>query len=77
VTAADLAGELPVIRDGSECPAPRGDRPLQIACAVYVLSNIVGCPPEEVRSGMPVEVIFEQHGDIFIPLFRPREAARA
>ena len=34
-------------------------------------TNIVGCPPEDVRVGMPVEVFFEQHEDIFVPLFRP------
>lgn len=42
---------------------------------VYVFTNIVGCPVEAVRIGMIVEVVFEQHGEIFLPMFRPFEAA--
>lgn len=38
---------------------------------VRVTSNIVGCPPEQVRIGMPVEVFFEQWEDVWVPLFRP------
>jgi uncharacterized OB-fold protein len=38
---------------------------------LYVFSNIVGCPVDEVRSGLPVEVVFEQHEDVFLPLFQP------
>jgi uncharacterized protein len=34
-------------------------------------TNIVGCDPGEVHVGMPVEVVFEQHGDVHVPLFRP------
>lgn len=44
---------------------------------LYVFTNIVGCPPEAVRTGMPVEVIFEQHGELFLPLFQPTGAADA
>lgn len=32
-------------------------------------SNLVGTPVEDVRIGMPVRVQFEQHGDIWMPLF--------
>lgn len=39
---------------------------------LYVLSNILG-PIEEVCSGMPVEVCFQQQEDVWLPLFRPRE----
>ena len=35
------------------------------------ITNVVGCPPEDVRIGMPVHVIFEQHGEVFYPLFEP------
>ena len=35
------------------------------------LTNIVGCPPEEVVIGMPVRVTFEQHEDVWLPLFAP------
>jgi uncharacterized protein len=34
-------------------------------------TNIVDCPPAEVWIGMPVDVVFEQIDDIYLPLFRP------
>ena len=34
-------------------------------------TNIANCPPEQVRIGMPVRVVFEQRDDIYIPLFEP------
>ncbi len=34
-------------------------------------SNLVGCRPEDVRIGMPVRVVFEQHGEVWFPLFEP------
>jgi uncharacterized OB-fold protein len=36
-------------------------------------TNIVGCPPDEVVIGMPVQVIFEAHEqeEVWIPLFQP------
>lgn len=40
---------------------------------LYVFTNIVGCPVEDVRIGMAVGVVFEQHGDIFLPMFQPLE----
>lgn len=40
---------------------------------LYVFTNIVGCPVEDVRIGMAVAVVFEQHGDIFLPMFQPLE----
>lgn len=42
---------------------------------LYVFTNIVGCPVEEVRIGMPVEVLFERHGEVFLPLFQPAGAS--
>ncbi len=36
-------------------------------------TNIVGCAPEDVRIGMPVRVAFEQHEDVWLPLFAPAE----
>lgn len=39
---------------------------------VRMLTNIVGCKPEEVKIGMPVEVTFEDATPkISIPLFKP------
>lgn len=43
---------------------------------LYVFTNIVGCAPDDVRIGMPVEVQFEPHDDIWLPLFRPDGARR-
>lgn len=40
-------------------------------------TNVVGCDPADVRIGMPVEVVFEQHGEVHVPLFRPRLDDRA
>ena len=32
-------------------------------------TNVVGCAPDDVQIGMPVQVAFEQRGDIWFPLF--------
>jgi uncharacterized OB-fold protein len=40
-----------------------------------LMTNIVECPLDQVRTGMEVEVVFAQHGDVYIPLFRPVTAA--
>jgi len=40
---------------------------------LYVLTNIVGCPVDQVRPGMPVSVEFEQVEDVWVPLFHPTE----
>jgi acetyl-CoA acetyltransferase/uncharacterized OB-fold protein len=34
-------------------------------------TNIVGCEPDDVTIGMRVRVRFEQHGELWIPLFEP------
>ena len=37
-----------------------------------MLTNVVGCPPDQVKIGMPVEVTFEAvNEDIAIPRFKP------
>ncbi len=38
---------------------------------VRLTTNIVGIEPEQVRIGMPVEVVFEDHDPVYLPLFRP------
>ena len=38
---------------------------------VRLTTNIVGIDPGEVRIDMPVEVVFENHDPVFVPLFRP------
>lgn len=34
-------------------------------------SNLVGVPLDEIRIGMPVQVVFEQHDQVYFPLFEP------
>jgi uncharacterized protein len=37
-----------------------------------MLTNVVGCPPDQVKIGMPVEVTFEDVNDeLAIPRFKP------
>jgi uncharacterized OB-fold protein len=57
-------------------PAP--DHPYCIAiveigeqAGLRLMTNIVNCPPESVRIGMPVRVTFEAHGDVHVPVFEP------
>lgn len=35
-------------------------------------TNVVECAPADLRIGMALEVTFEQQGDVWLPLFRPR-----
>ncbi|MGO8873108.1 MAG: Zn-ribbon domain-containing OB-fold protein [Acidimicrobiales bacterium] len=39
--------------------------------SVRLTTNLVEVEPEDVYDGMPVEVVFEQHDDVYLPLFRP------
>jgi uncharacterized protein len=41
---------------------------------VRVATNITHCDPDQVQFNMPVEVWFESHEDLWVPLFRPVEA---
>jgi uncharacterized protein len=34
-------------------------------------SNLVHCDLDEIRIGMPVQVVFEQHDQVWFPLFEP------
>ena len=38
-------------------------------------TNIVGCEPDEVSFGMPVQVVFEEYpdsrGNVWLPFFEP------
>jgi uncharacterized protein len=38
---------------------------------LYLLTNIIDCPAQNLRVGLNVEVVFEQQDDIYLPLFRP------
>jgi uncharacterized OB-fold protein len=39
-----------------------------------LMTNIVGCPPEQVKIGMPVQVEFREQGDVYAPVFGPSKA---
>jgi uncharacterized OB-fold protein len=34
-------------------------------------TNIVHCEFDSLRCGLPVRVLFERHGSLFVPLFEP------
>lgn len=38
---------------------------------LHITTRIVGIDPEDVRIDMPLQVTFEQHGDVFLPFFEP------
>jgi uncharacterized OB-fold protein len=38
---------------------------------VRLTTNLVGLEPEEVHVGMAVDVVFEESGDVHLPLFGP------
>ncbi len=38
---------------------------------VHLTTNIVGCEPDDVAIGQEVVVTFEQHEDVWLPLFEP------
>ena len=39
--------------------------------SVHLTTNIVGCDPDDVHIGQEVAVRFEQHEDVWLPLFEP------
>ena len=41
---------------------------------VRLTTNVVDCEPEQLRLGMRMRVVFEQDGDVWLPLFRPADA---
>lgn len=58
-------------------PAFKDDLPYVVAIVTLeegptMMTNIIGCAPERVAIGMPVEVAFEDRtNEISIPMFRP------
>lgn len=40
---------------------------------VRLTTNVVGCDPAELELGMRLEVVFERHDDVWLPLFRPAD----
>lgn len=60
---------------------PSADHPYPIAIVeieeqegLRLMTNLVNCEEAQVRVGQPVQVVFEQHDDVWIPLFEPRPA---
>jgi uncharacterized OB-fold protein len=47
---------------------------LEEQSSVRLTTNIVGCDAAAVHIGMAVEVEFEEHDDVFLPVFRPAGA---
>ncbi|MDX6741056.1 thiolase C-terminal domain-containing protein [Actinocorallia sp. A-T 12471] len=59
-------------------PAPGMPTPFTIAQVaieedprVRLTTNLVDCDPDELSLGMRMEVVFERHEDVWLPLFRP------
>ena len=48
---------------------------LEEQAELYLFSNVIA-PPESVQIGQPVDVFFEQHEDVWLPMFHPRETGQ-
>src|SRR5437763_5858479 len=44
---------------------------LEAQQGLRLMTNLVNCEPSVVSIGMPVQVVFEQHDEVWIPLFEP------
>jgi hypothetical protein len=42
-----------------------------------LMTNLTNCDPDAVDIGMPVRVAFEDHGEVFVPVFEPADGAEA
>jgi hypothetical protein len=42
VQIEELAVNVPILQTGYDCPAPKSDRKLRIACAIFVLGSLIG-----------------------------------
>jgi uncharacterized OB-fold protein len=55
--------------DGSTEPWPIVLVELDEQEGLRLTSNMVNCSIDDVRIGIPVHVVFEQHDDVFVPVF--------
>ena len=39
-----------------------------------LVTNVIGCDPDDVRCDQPVEVVFDDDGEVTVPKFRPVSA---
>ena len=51
-------------------PRPEGVELVEQA-ELRLLTNVINCSPDDLEIGMPVRVVFEERGEIFVPLFEP------
>ncbi len=58
-------------------PAPYVVALIELDEGPRLISNVVGCAPEEVAIEMQVEVRFERAGDFTLPRFAPADGGRA
>ncbi len=59
---------------GFEPPYVIAEVALAEDASVRLTTNLVGCDPEAVQAGQEVAVRFEQHEDVWLPLFEPTGA---
>lgn len=38
---------------------------------VRLMTNVIGCPPDDVHIGMAVRVTFDHYDDVWLPMFEP------
>jgi hypothetical protein len=55
---------------GLDVPFVFGVIELEEQAELYVFTNVLA-PVDAVRVGMPVDVVFEQYEDVWLPMFRP------
>jgi hypothetical protein len=56
-------------------PAPYVVALVELDEGPRLISNVVGCAPEDVAIDMPVRVRFEDVGELTLPRFEPRNRA--
>jgi uncharacterized protein len=44
---------------------------VELAEGPRMMTNVVGCPVDEVAVGMPLRVDFRDDGECTVPVFRP------
>jgi uncharacterized OB-fold protein len=47
---------------------------VELAEGPRMMTNIVGCDPDELAVGMPLQVDFRDDGEVMVPVFRPAES---
>ena len=50
---------------------------LEEQAGMRLMTQLVDIDPDEVAIGMPVQVVFEQHDEVGVPLFAPASVAAA